>query len=102
MLTALVILFLFLSYLLTNVNYGAFATVLTGYICFLLAIAHQPAHDVLQRRVLATVVGGTLAVAVHLGFIAMRRAFGITIPRLHTLEERLGIHPHGEHTSSGV
>ncbi len=101
-LTALVILFLFLSYLLTNVNYGAFATVLTGYICFLLAIAHQPAHDVLQRRVLATVVGGTLAVAVHLGFIAMRRAFGITIPRLHTLEERLGIHPHGEHTSSGV
>ena len=101
-LTALVLLFLFLSYLFTNVNYGVFATVLTGYICFLLAIVHQPTHDVLQRRVFATVVGGALAIAVHIGFIAMRRIFGVTIPRLHTLEERLGIHSPGTHTSSGM
>ncbi len=101
-LTALVLLFLFLSYLLTNVNYGAFATVLTGYICFLLAIVHQPAHEVLQRRVLATVIGGTLAIVVHLAFIAVRRIFGITIPRLRTLEERFGTQPPGTHTSSGM
>lgn len=105
-LTALVLLFLFLTYLTTNVNYGVFASVLTGYICFLLAIVHQPAHDVLQRRVFATVVGATLAIAVHLAFVAGRRALGITIPRLRTLEEHLGlhsaVHDMDEHSSSGM
>ncbi len=101
-LTALVLLFLFLSYLLTNVNYGAFATVLTGYICFLLAIAHNPAHDVLQRRVLATVIGSALAIAVHLAFVMTRHLLGITVPHLHTLEERLGMHPRAEPPAGGA
>ncbi len=101
-LTALVLLFLFLSYLTTNVNYGAFATVLTGYICFLLAIVHQPAHDVLQRRVFATAAGGTLAIVVHLAFVAARSALGITLPRLRTLEEHLGLPARSEHGSSGM
>ena len=51
-LVALTLLFLFGSYLLNSVNYGAFAVVLTGYICFILAIAHQPPNEVLQHRVL--------------------------------------------------
>jgi len=92
-LTALVLLFLFLSYLLLNVNYGAFAAVLTGYICFLLAIVHQPAHDVLLRRVGATAVGCALVIAIHLASIAVRALFGIATPHLHSLEERFGFHP---------
>lgn len=101
-LTALVLLFLFLSYLLTNVNYGAFATVLTGYICFLLAIVHMPAHDVLERRVLATITGSLIAIGVHLAFVAARHLLGIATPHLHTLEERLGIHPRGERTNGNL
>lgn len=88
-LTALVLLFLFLSYLLNNVNYGVFAVVLTGYICFLLAIVRVPAHDALTRRVGATLIGCGLAIAVHLLFIAVRRALGIVVPRVHSLEERM-------------
>lgn len=90
-LTALVLLFQFLCYLLLNVNYGAFAAVLTGYICFLLAIVRVPAHDVLLHRVLATVAGCGVAIAVHLLFMAGRRLLGIATPHLHTLEERMGL-----------
>lgn len=89
-LTALVLVFLYLSYLWTNVNYGAFSVVLTGYICFLLAILHQPAHDVLHRRIGATAAGCGIAVGVHLFVLGLRRASHFTVQRVHTLEERLG------------
>ena len=89
-LTVLVIVFLFLSYLWTNVNYGAFSIALTGYICFLLAIAHQPAHDVLLRRLGATAAGCGIAIGVHLFVLAWRRASHFTVQRVHTLEERFG------------
>ena len=93
-LTALVLLCQFLCYLLLNVNYGAFAAVLTGYICFLLAIIRLPAHDVLRHRVLATAAGCIVVVAVHLLFIGVRALFGIASPHLHTLEERMGVRSH--------
>lgn len=89
-LTLLVIVFLFLSYLWTNVNYGAFSIALTGYICFLLAIAHQPAHEVLLRRLGATAAGCGIAIGVHLFVLGLRRASHYTITRVHTLEERFG------------
>ena len=97
-LTVLVLIFLYLSYLLTNVNYGAFATFLTGYICFLLAIVHQPAHDVLIRRVGATAAGCGIAIVVHLMSLGLRRISGFAVTRAHTLEERLGwrVHEEGE------
>ena len=101
-LTALVLLFLFLTYLLLNVNYGAFAAVLTSYIVFLLAIVHTPSRDVLTHRVIATLAGSAVALAVHGLFIAIRQLLGITVPHLHTLEERLGIHSHSEGAGSGM
>lgn len=90
-LTALVLLFLFLSYLWTNVNYGAFSVVLTGYICFLLAILRMPAHDVLEHRMGATAAGCGIAVGVHLFVLGMRRAGHFTVEHVHTLEERFGL-----------
>ncbi|GAA3755504.1 FUSC family protein [Terriglobus aquaticus] len=89
-LTALVIVFLFLSYLWTNVNYGAFSVVLTGYICFLLAIVRQPAHSVLEHRMGATAAGCGIAVGVHLVVLGLRKAGHFTVDRVHTLEERFG------------
>ena len=89
-LTLLVLVFLYLSYLWTNVNNGAFSVVLTGYICFLLAIFHQPAHEVLVRRFGATSAGCGIAVGVHLFVLGLRRASHFTVQRVHTLEERLG------------
>ena len=88
-LAALTMLFLFAAYLLNTVNYGAFAIALTGYICFLLAIAHQPPSEVLLHRVIATVAGGALAIGIHLMFMGGRALFGIATPVLHSLEERL-------------
>ncbi len=88
-LAALTLVFLFGTYLLNTVNYGAFAVALTGYICFLLAIARQPPNEVLLHRVIATVAGGALAIGIHLMFIGGRRFFGIAMPVLHSLEERL-------------
>lgn len=85
-LAALCLVFLFGTYLLNTVNYGAFAIFLTGYICFLLAIANQPPNVVLLHRVLATITGAGVATAVHLLFIAGRRALGIATPVLHSLE----------------
>lgn len=85
-LAALCLLFLFGTYLLNTVNYGAFAIFLTGYICFLLAIAHQPPNEVLLHRAMATVTGAGVATAVHLLFIVGRKALGVANPVLHSLE----------------
>ncbi len=89
-LAALVLVFLFGAYLLSTVNYGAFAVSLTGYICFLLAIAHQPPSEVLLHRVLATVVGSGVALGIHAAFVAGRKALGIAAPVLNSLESRFG------------
>ncbi len=91
-LTLLVLLFLYLTYLFNNVNYGVFAMALTGYICFLLAVVRNPARDVLAHRMEATAIGCSLAISIHLLFIGTRHAFGLASPHLHTLEERLGFH----------
>ena len=83
------LIFMFGAYLFNTVNYGAFALFLTGYICFILAIAHQPANEVLLHRVIATLIGSAIALAVHASFIIGRRLLGIATPTLHTLEERV-------------
>jgi hypothetical protein len=88
-LAALTMVFLFGAYLLNTVNYGAFAVALTGYICFLLAIAHQPPSEVLLHRVVATIAGGALAIGIHLIFLGGRALLGIATPVLQSLEERL-------------
>jgi hypothetical protein len=88
-LAVFVLIFLFFMYLMSTVNYGAFAVFLTGYICFILAIARQPPHEVLLHRVMATLVGAAIALVVHASFVIGRRLLGIATPTLHTLEDRL-------------
>lgn len=88
-LAALALVFLFFTYLLVNVNYGSFSVALTGYICFILAVAHNPPREVLAHRVAATVIGASLAFGIHLLFLTGRRLLGIATPRLRSLEERL-------------
>jgi len=76
------------TYLLNTVNYGAFAVTLTGYICFALAVARQPPREVLQHRVLATLIGTAIALCVHLAFLYGRKLLHIRVPYIHSLEDR--------------
>ena len=88
-LAVLVLLFQAATYLLNTVNYGAFAVTLTGYICFVLAIAHQPPREVLWHRVLATMIGTGIALGVHIAFRYGRRLLGIDPPpKIRPLEEK--------------
>lgn len=88
-LAVLVLLFQGATYLLNTVNYGAFAVTLTGYICFVLAIAHQPPEEVLLHRVLATLIGTAIALGVHIIFRYGRRLLGIAPPpKIQPLEEK--------------
>jgi hypothetical protein len=70
LLVLLVVVFVGAAYALQFVNYSAFATVLTGYIVFLLAINHLPEHEVVLHRVWATLIGGAIAMLVHYGSYA--------------------------------
>ncbi len=49
---------------LQRVNYGLFTAALTAYIVYLLALLHTPAALVAVHRVVATLIGGGLALAV--------------------------------------
>jgi MFS family permease len=69
MLAILVVVFAFLSYSMLNVNYAFFTLFLTAYIVFLLALANLPGTEIAHRRAFSTVVGGILALSVHLDAI---------------------------------
>ncbi len=89
-LSVLVLLFLFGSYLLVNVNYGAFALCLTGYICFLLAIVRNPPREVLAHRMMATLTGAVIVLGIHIIFLFVRKLLGIREPMLRSLESVFG------------
>lgn len=75
-LTFAVLAFLYISYVFQDVNYGLFAVFLTGYIVFLLAIARMPEGLTVYHRVVATAIGGGLAMlayAIHLRSEELRR-----------------------------
>jgi hypothetical protein len=65
LLVLLVIVFVGAAFWLQFVNYSAFATVLTGYIVFVLAINHFPERQIVVHRVIATLIGGAIALLVH-------------------------------------
>jgi uncharacterized membrane protein YccC len=71
MLAVLVVIFAFLAYATLNVNYALFTLFLTAYIVFLLSLANLPGMLIAHRRALATIIGGMLALLVHLD--AVRR-----------------------------
>lgn len=68
----LVVLFMWAAYALQNVNYAAYIVVLTGYIAFDLAIGKQPEAVTAWHRVLATTIGGAIAILaylIHMGLV---------------------------------
>ncbi len=72
-LAALVVLFTWLAYSTLNVNYALFSVSLTSYIVFLLSLADIPGAELARRRVVCTVIGGSLALAVRLVVLRYRK-----------------------------
>ena len=70
-LAILVLVFAFLAYSTLNVNYALYTVFLTAYIVFLLSLANLPGIVVAHRRAISTIIGGMLALLVHLD--AVRR-----------------------------
>jgi Fusaric acid resistance protein-like len=65
MLALLVVIFAASSHLLVYVNYVAFSVYVTSYVVFLLSLAGLPESAVIAHRVVNTLLGGTVALAVH-------------------------------------
>jgi len=65
-LAVLATMFAWLSYATLNVNYALFAVFLTGYIVFLLSLAHIPGGEIAVRRAVCTATGGAIALTVRL------------------------------------
>jgi uncharacterized membrane protein YccC len=60
---ALAILFASISYAAFQLNYGLFSLTVTAYVVFLLALLGTPEATAVQNRLVATVIGGLLAMA---------------------------------------
>jgi len=71
-LACLVLLFAWLTYSVTSVNYALFTLCLTAYIVNLLALATLPGALVARRRAISTILGGALALSVRLVVIRLR------------------------------
>ena len=67
------LLFAWLSYGTTNINYALFSVCVTGYIVFLLSINNVPGPTIAQRRAICTAIGGSIALAVRLIVIYRRK-----------------------------
>lgn len=72
-LAGFVLLFAWLSYGTSNVNYALFTFCITGYIVFLLSLANVPGPLIAQRRALCTAIGGLIALAMRLIVIFRRK-----------------------------
>jgi Fusaric acid resistance protein-like len=72
-LAVLILFFAWLTYSLSNVNYGLFTLCLTAYIVSLLALASLPGNVVAYHRAISTVIGGALALTVRLFVIRYRK-----------------------------
>jgi uncharacterized membrane protein YccC len=67
-LAALEVIFASSSHLFVYVNYVAFSVCVTSYVVFLLSLAGLPENAVMAHRVVNTLLGGTVALAVHAVF----------------------------------
>lgn len=72
-LAAFTVLFAWLCYGLTNVNYALFSMAVTGYIVFLLALNQVPGPTIALHRTIATAIGGAIALCLRLAVISIRR-----------------------------
>jgi hypothetical protein len=82
-LSLLVVVSMYLAYALQNVNYALYAIPLTSYIAFILAIGRAPERDVAEYRVIATAIGGVIAMLIHAVYVReeLRRLARSLIPR---------------------
>jgi uncharacterized membrane protein YccC len=62
---ALAIVFAGLAFALFNVSYAIFSAAITGYIVYLLAFGGAPEHNSALDRVVATIIGGLLALVAY-------------------------------------
>jgi hypothetical protein len=69
-------LFAMLSFATNPVNYGLFAGCLTAYIVFLLSLNKIPGPLIAERRAWCTVLGGVIALVIHLDGLRRIRASG--------------------------
>ena len=70
----LAVLFCFLSFLTNAINYGFFSVFLTSYIVFLLSLNVLPGPEIAHRRAYATLVGGAVALVIHLDALRRKRS----------------------------
>jgi uncharacterized membrane protein YccC len=75
--------FCFWAYLTNAVNYGLFAVFLTSYIVFLLSLNALPGPEIAHRRAYATVIGGMVALVIHLDALRRKRGMAAVL----TLEQ---------------
>jgi hypothetical protein len=66
--------FALLAFATNSVNYGLFAACLTGYIVFLLSLNQIPGPVIAHRRAWCTILGGVIALIVHLDGLRRLRA----------------------------
>lgn len=72
-LSLLILAFVWCSYALLWVNYAIFVVPLTAYVVSLLALAGLPEPFVIHHRLLNTLLGGLIALVLHLAFFAWER-----------------------------
>jgi Fusaric acid resistance protein-like len=70
-LAAITTLFAFCTFATTSVNYALFTAFITGYIVFLLSLNQIPGTLIAHRRAWCTIVGGLIALVIHID--ALRR-----------------------------
>lgn len=64
-LSLLIVVSIYFAYALQNVNYALYAVPLTSYIAFILALGRTPERSIAEYRVIATAIGGVVAMVVH-------------------------------------
>jgi uncharacterized membrane protein YccC len=72
-LAAFTVVFAWLSYGLTSVNYALYSMAITGYIVFLLALNQVPGPTIALHRTIATAIGGAIALCLRLAVITVKR-----------------------------
>lgn len=64
----------FWAFATNGVNYGLFSLFLTSYIVFLLSLNQIPGPEIAHRRALCTLLGGLIALAIHIDALRRHRA----------------------------
>ncbi|MGZ3517397.1 MAG: FUSC family protein [Vulcanimicrobiaceae bacterium] len=72
-LVVLIVLFAFLCYVLINVNFALYSVTITSYVVFLLALIGLPEKTAVYDRVIATTIGGALALIAYALFPTWER-----------------------------